>query len=188
MTNRRIPPGRMSKGRSMVIQVHTTSNHKDNTMEERDKLKLDEHSQLVQLKLEKLIENSKKWYTKERMNYRNNPLPTPNSNPTPTLKVKPTPKEEFTTLEILTGIKVLEFNWYKNGAEVLVRGEIMNISDKKMSFVEVIVTFYDSNKNVVGVESGFMDKASIYPMETSEFNITGKFRDNYKTCSIKINP
>lgn len=59
-----------------------------------------------------------------------------------------------------------------------IKGEIKNISNDTLSFVEVKSHFYDANMNIIAIENGFTDPTDLSPGQVGNFDIM-LMKDNY---------
>lgn len=94
------------------------------------------------------------------------PVPAPQPAPPPQPQAPPIPEAKRGVFIQGVTTRTNEYGWY------VLTGEVKNNKTGVARFVQVIVTFYDADKKVVGTKYTFTEPNNINPGETAPFKIT----------------
>ncbi len=83
-------------------------------------------------------------------------------------------------------IKIMKNTSSVDGKYMIVKGEILNIGNKELRYVQAGVTFYDVNGQVVDVVNAYIPGIHLQPGETSPFTVISTQGKLTATYNIKI--
>lgn len=89
-------------------------------------------------------------------------------------------------LKAISDLELLSWNWSKEGSYVTVEGQVKNISGRKLSRVEVWVTWYDKNGNMITYSSSLIEYDPILPGQKSPFKVIERYYPAMEKASIEF--
>ncbi|UCD89887.1 MAG: zinc ribbon domain-containing protein [Desulfobacterales bacterium] len=83
-------------------------------------------------------------------------------------------------------LALLRRRWYLRSGLATVEGEVKNISKGALERVQVIITWYDNDGNMLTSDSAFIEKDPIFPEHTSFFQVIKLYEPSMKTAKIEF--
>ena len=129
-----------------------------------------EKNLMIYKKLLKLDPNNKKY--KEKVSYYNS---------------KAAEKKLYNEeLRAGSDLELLSWHWSKNYDYVTAEGQVKNISGRKLTRVQALVTWYDKNGDMITSDTSFIEYDPILPGQISPFKVMERYNPAMKKANIEF--
>lgn len=86
----------------------------------------------------------------------------------------------------LYDLELLSWHWGQEYSYAIAKGEVKNISGKKMKRVEALVIWYDAAGNMITSDASLIEYNPIMPGQTSPFKVIERYNPQMKTAKIEF--
>lgn len=95
-------------------------------------------------------------------------------------------KKEKERLRAVSDLELQNWQWGKEYGYVTAEGQVKNISGRKLTRVEALVTWYDKNGNMITYRSSLIEYDPILPGQSSPFKVMERYNPAMEKASIEF--
>lgn len=83
-------------------------------------------------------------------------------------------------------LRLLGWNWHSEHGYAIAQGQVKNISNKRILYIKVVVSWFDKNKNLISYNTSYVEYTSLMPNQVTPFKVSEDFNPLMESAGINF--